>query len=707
MTTSLSTLSSSLFTNRIIVVDHNQGSPHSVVLTSPIDNPVTPLRLGGGGGGDHDDDHGADIKIGSATNKGFSSMMTGVPEMSSRAEKEQQRPAVSPPPPYKEQTLQQQHHFCGETTDHNNDGISESARLVYSPVPDENDNNGDDDYDYHDHDEHPNPWSDLPASQASQRTRNPIRAVVDPIMASHYQKTTNTSSSINDPSSLPTKPFVSLALGDPTTSGNFEPCPIVKDFDSAAAMMNKKGNLQSMIQTTAGYVNALGTETARQVIAQYHSSWELTKLPSCQTQGSLHTNDCGGNHDEYDADQLPFRIPARPIDDSHVIVASGCSGALDLVLRALLDPGTYLLVPNPGFPLYQVIAESMGAHVLPYRLLPDQDWEIDLNHVQTLVQSMAEQEQESSRQQQKHQQRRLIRGIVVNNPSNPTGAVYSWKHLRDLVAVCEVCRLPIVADEIYGDLTYVPTRPFIPLANVAAAMAAKPRSSSTQHHAGGASVPVITCSGIGKQFLVPGWRVGWAIFYDNVHHSLAKVEHGAKQLAQVVLGASHPAQAMAVEILSSQVSSAPSMIQWQMEMRQTLRENAILLQRELAQAPGLEVAKAQGAMYVMVRFDPAQFDFTMPETTTTITAVATLTQSGADSDATTAITAGEQWSRQLLEEENVFVLPGSCFGIPNAFRLVFCTPAQTLKDATQRLVEFCKRHHHRNSFSKRIHEKHD
>lgn len=197
----------------------------------------------------------------------------------------------------------------------------------------------------------------------------------------------------------------------------------------------------------AGYINACGLPAARVAIAAHHAS------------------------------------AATTVTADHVIVANGCSGALELVLTALLDQGDLLLVPQPGFPLYQVIAESHGAAVVGYRLEPD-TWTVDLEHIEEL---MAE-----------HGDR--IRGILINNPSNPTGAVYSRQHLRDIVHVCAELQLPIVADEVYGDLVFGENQ-FHPLAEVAAEL--------------GREVPVITTSGIGKQFLLPGWRVGWAVFADK------------------------------------------------------------------------------------------------------------------------------------------------------------------------------------------------
>jgi tyrosine aminotransferase len=168
----------------------------------------------------------------------------------------------------------------------------------------------------------------------------------------------------------------------------------------------------------------------------------------------------------------------------HVIIANGCSGALELALTALLDVNDVLLVPQPAFPLYQVICESHGAQVAHYRLRESEQWQVDLEHVQELVQAYGNR----------------IRGIVVNNPSNPTGAVFSKEHLVEIVRVCEQNCLVVVADEIYGDLVFG-KHCFYPIAEIAASL--------------GRTVPVITASGIGKQYLLPGWRVGWVVFQDK------------------------------------------------------------------------------------------------------------------------------------------------------------------------------------------------
>jgi tyrosine aminotransferase len=199
--------------------------------------------------------------------------------------------------------------------------------------------------------------------------------------------------------------------------------------------------LDSSSGHAAGYIDACGTAEARAAIATYHS------------------------------------YPEHAISPENVVVASGCSGALELVLTSLLDVGTYLLVPQPGFPLYQVITESHGASVIQYRLNPNRHWECDLDHLEEIM--MTHREKKPN-----------IRGIVINNPSNPTGAVFRRDHLFQIIDFCNRYHLPIVADEVYGDITFGVNNVFHPMAQLAAQC--------------GRQVPVITTSGLAKQFLLPG-----------------------------------------------------------------------------------------------------------------------------------------------------------------------------------------------------------
>jgi tyrosine aminotransferase len=151
--------------------------------------------------------------------------------------------------------------------------------------------------------------------------------------------------------------------------------------------------------------------------------------------------------------------------------------------------------------------------------------------------------------------------------------------------------------------------------------------------------------------------------FQSIFQSLRDVEAGAKRLAQVILGTSHLPQTAVAALLdpnSDQVAS------WKSNVREKLETQANFVCEKLGKVPGLKVLKPGGAMYAVVRLDIASFDETVPNDVA--------------------------FSQALLKEENVFVLPGSCFGAENVFRIVFCASIVVLKDAANRIEAFCHRH---------------
>jgi len=149
--------------------------------------------------------------------------------------------------------------------------------------------------------------------------------------------------------------------------------------------------------------------------------------------------------------------------------------------------------------------------------------------------------------------------------------------------------------------------------------------------------------------------------YSSIFHSLQEVEAGAKRLAQVILGASHLAQTAVPRLLDR---DDPAIQQWKLELRATLAEQARFLTNGLASIEGLHVLEAGGAMYLMVHIDADVFD----------------------------VQDDVEFSKVLLAEENVFCLPGTCFGAKNVFRVVFCAPKPVLEEACRRISTFCARH---------------
>lgn len=144
-----------------------------------------------------------------------------------------------------------------------------------------------------------------------------------------------------------------------------------------------------------------------------------------------------------------------------VIITSGCSHALEMCIGAIGHPGSNILLPKPGFPLYQTLCHSFDINIKFYNLIADKGWQIDLKHLQSLIDDNTV-------------------AIVYNNPSNPTGSVYSPNHIIDFLKIAEKNKLPVIADEIYGDLVFSGQK-FIPSAALTT------------------EVPILTCSGTTKR----------------------------------------------------------------------------------------------------------------------------------------------------------------------------------------------------------------
>lgn len=110
------------------------------------------------------------------------------------------------------------------------------------------------------------------------------------------------------------------------------------------------------------------------------------------------------------------------------MIASGCSGALDLAISVLCSPQqSSILIPSPGFTLYQTLCSSKAINTHKYPLLPDKNWEIDLEAVEKLLKAD-----------------KSVTAWLINNPSNPCGSVYSQAHLE----ACLSCK-QLISSIIY------------------------------------------------------------------------------------------------------------------------------------------------------------------------------------------------------------------------------------------------------------------
>lgn len=159
---------------------------------------------------------------------------------------------------------------------------------------------------------------------------------------------------------------------------------------------------------------------------------------------------------------------------------------------------------------YRTWTNGSGIDVQYYNLDPLNDWQVDLKHMESLINGKT-------------------RAILINNPGNPCGNVFSKQHILDILEIAERHKLPIIADEVYEFFTF-PGVDFYSAASLSK------------------NVPILTCSGLTKRFLMPGIRMGWLIISDR-GNKLEEVRLGFANIAGRNFGPNSTVQVALPKIL--------------------------------------------------------------------------------------------------------------------------------------------------------------
>ena len=159
-----------------------------------------------------------------------------------------------------------------------------------------------------------------------------------------------------------------------------------------------------------------------------------------------------------------------PVGPDRVVITSGTSEGIELALTALAEGGDEVLIPSPTYPLYTAVLAKIGARPVFYKKDPANHWLPDVREIERLITP-------------------ATRALVVIDPNNPTGATYPESTRRALIDIADRHNLPLLADEVYGDLAY--DGPVPPLGSLYP------------------DAPIVSFSSLSKAFLAPGWRAGW------------------------------------------------------------------------------------------------------------------------------------------------------------------------------------------------------
>jgi alanine-synthesizing transaminase len=240
-----------------------------------------------------------------------------------------------------------------------------------------------------------------------------------------------------------------------------------------------------------------------------------------------------------------------PVTGDRVLVTAGTSEGIELALTALAEAGDEVLVPSPTYPLYTAVLAKVGARAVYYRTDPDNGWLPDLDDVKKHVSAST-------------------RALVVIDPNNPTGATYPAEIRRALIEIADHHNIPLLADEVYGELAYD---------------GAVPPMGSLHPDA-----PIISFSSLSKAYLAPGWRTGWMAVgrTDRLDDVLA----GIKKLADGRLCSTGPMEFGIVAALEGDRSHEAT-------LRAALRERAAVTTARLNAIPGMRVVAPTAAFYAM------------------------------------------------------------------------------------------------------------
>ncbi|MEW6004158.1 MAG: aminotransferase class I/II-fold pyridoxal phosphate-dependent enzyme [Stygiobacter sp.] len=296
-----------------------------------------------------------------------------------------------------------------------------------------------------------------------------------------------------------------------------------------------------------------------------------------------------------------------------IFVTTGASEAIEICLTALVNDGENVLTPTPGYPLYTAIQSKLRTIENPYYLDENNNWQPDIDDIKSKINSKT-------------------RAIILINPNNPTGSNFSKETLQEIVDLAKEHNLVIFADEIYDKLL-MDGKKHVSIASL------------------DSEVPMVTFGGLSKNYMVPGFRIGWGIVSGN-REVLKDYIEAINKILRARLCANHPAQyGIAPSLLGDQSHL-------EIAMKKLTRRRDLTVEA-MNSIPGISCVSPEGAFYAFPKIDNIKSD--------------------------------NDWCSKLIKETGVVVVPGSGFGqVPgtNHFRIVFLPPENILEKAYKAISEF-------------------
>jgi alanine-synthesizing transaminase len=304
------------------------------------------------------------------------------------------------------------------------------------------------------------------------------------------------------------------------------------------------------------------------------------------------------------------------LDD--IYLGNGASELIVMATNALLNDGDELLVPTPDYPLWTAAASLSGGTPVHYLCDEANGWMPDLADIRAKITPST-------------------RGIVVINPNNPTGALYSDALLKGIVEIAREYGLVIFADEVYDKVLYDGAR------HTALASLSQ-------------DVLTLTFNSLSKSYRSCGYRAGWMVVSGDNRPARDYIE-GLNMLSNMRLCSNVPGQ-WAIQTALGGHQSINELV----GEGGRLRRQRDLAYELITAIPGVSCVKPSAALYMFPRLDPKVYP----------------------------ITDDRQFFLELLEETRVMLVQGTGFNwaTPDHFRIVFLPHENDLREAIARIAKF-------------------
>ncbi|MGS0680693.1 pyridoxal phosphate-dependent aminotransferase [Shewanella sp. 125m-7] len=306
------------------------------------------------------------------------------------------------------------------------------------------------------------------------------------------------------------------------------------------------------------------------------------------------------------------------VDIEDIYIGNGVSELIVMAMQGLLNSGDEVLVPSPDYPLWTAAVHLSGGKAQHYRCDEESDWFPDLEDIKSKITPRT-------------------RGIVLINPNNPTGAVYSKELILEVIELCRQNDMILFADEIYDKILY-DEAVHIPAASLSD------------------DILTVTFNGLSKVYRAAGFRVGWMMLTGNLKSAKSYIE-GLDMLASMRLCANVPSQ-HAIQTALGGYQSIQELVQPGGRLR-VQRDACVEM---LNSIPGVSVKTPKGALYAFAKLDQKKFN----------------------------LRDDERLVLDLLKDRKILLVQGSAFNYPEPdhVRVVFLPYKEELTKALSEFGDF-------------------